>query len=667
MKKKIITNKKKYTSNMYPFGGDFGDPTKIEGALTGAAGSVLNTLGSNIIGGGLTDNTGGKIGSGISTLGSTVGGAISAVNPLIGGIVSAASGVLGGLATKAFGADFNEANINNIESQNRAMANTIVAGGSNDNILNQWKTQEFGDFFTKGDIGKDGWFSNSVSRKYNKLKREQQLARNRVLASYDNAIEGTEQSLLLNDLANYSALGGPLNTFKSGGNIYIKPSKRGTFTAAAKKHGKSVQAFANQVLANKEDYSPAMVKKANFAKNASKWHHAFGGNLSTNGTEWDNGITIIGNGNTHEENPHGGVQIGVDQNGVPNLVEEKEVIFNDYVFSNRLKVSEEVKQNLKLKGKDLTFAEAAKQAQKESEERPNDPISKRGLEDSMYKLQQAQENMRDNKRDNNYFEDGGWMEKLRYAPALGSITGVLQNIFSKPDYSNADAMLHAAEKAGTYTPVGFKPIGTYLRYNPLDRNYYTNKLDAQAGASRRAIINTSSPSRNAALLAADYNAQDKLGDLARQAEEYNLAQKQQVAQFNRDTDMANSELGLKAAMANQDAALKAGNIRLGGIAQALAMRNAIDDARSASLSSNISGLFTNLGNIGIDTANRADRKLYINAMSANLPMDEYRRTHTLAETIEEAKRRGFTEAEIEKMGFKKYGGYIKRKKGGLTY
>jgi hypothetical protein len=54
--------------------------------------------------------------------------------------------------------------------------------------------------------------------------------------------------------------------------IKIKPSKEGTFTAAASKHGKSVQGFASQVLNNKDDYSPAMVKKANFAKNSSKWN-----------------------------------------------------------------------------------------------------------------------------------------------------------------------------------------------------------------------------------------------------------------------------------------------------------------------------------------------------------------------------------------------------------
>lgn len=60
--------------------------------------------------------------------------------------------------------------------------------------------------------------------------------------------------------------------FAEGGSIHIAPSKKGTFTAAATKHGKSVQAFASQVLANKENYSPAMVKKANFARNAAHWH-----------------------------------------------------------------------------------------------------------------------------------------------------------------------------------------------------------------------------------------------------------------------------------------------------------------------------------------------------------------------------------------------------------
>lgn len=63
------------------------------------------------------------------------------------------------------------------------------------------------------------------------------------------------------------------------GGIYIKPSKRGSFTREAKKRNLSVQEFANRVLENKERYSPAMVKKAVFAKNAKKWKHEDGGSF----------------------------------------------------------------------------------------------------------------------------------------------------------------------------------------------------------------------------------------------------------------------------------------------------------------------------------------------------------------------------------------------------
>jgi hypothetical protein len=55
---------------------------------------------------------------------------------------------------------------------------------------------------------------------------------------------------------------------KSG--IVIKPQNKGTFTAAAKKSGKSVQGKAASVLAD-PNASPAMKKKANFARNAAKW------------------------------------------------------------------------------------------------------------------------------------------------------------------------------------------------------------------------------------------------------------------------------------------------------------------------------------------------------------------------------------------------------------
>jgi hypothetical protein len=55
------------------------------------------------------------------------------------------------------------------------------------------------------------------------------------------------------------------------------------------------------------------------------------------------------------------------------------------------------------------------------------------------------------------------------------------------------------------------------------------------------------------ILATDYNAQASLGNLYRQAEEYNRKLEQDVATFNRGTDQYNSEASLKAQMANQSA------------------------------------------------------------------------------------------------------------------
>lgn len=105
------------------------------------------------------------------------------------------------------------------------------------------------------------------------------------------------------------------NQMKDGGNIHIKESKKGTFTAAASKHGKSVQEFARQVLANPDNYSTAMRKKANFARNASKWNHEDGGAVTSNFKQYDTGshdsggdLSINENGNASSANSVATVQ-----------------------------------------------------------------------------------------------------------------------------------------------------------------------------------------------------------------------------------------------------------------------------------------------------------------------------------------------------------------------
>jgi len=62
-----------------------------------------------------------------------------------------------------------------------------------------------------------------------------------------------------------------LEIFKSGGKIHIKKKNRGKFTASAKRAGQSVQEHARSVL-NNPNATPLQKKRANFARNAAKWH-----------------------------------------------------------------------------------------------------------------------------------------------------------------------------------------------------------------------------------------------------------------------------------------------------------------------------------------------------------------------------------------------------------
>jgi hypothetical protein len=71
---------------------------------------------------------------------------------------------------------------------------------------------------------------------------------------------------------NQKRFGGETNPYlKARSGIYIKPENRGKFTAWAQNHDMGVQEAANKVMSNKEEYSPSVVKMANFAKNAAGW------------------------------------------------------------------------------------------------------------------------------------------------------------------------------------------------------------------------------------------------------------------------------------------------------------------------------------------------------------------------------------------------------------
>lgn len=457
--------------------------------------------------------------------------------------------------------------------------------------------------------------------------------------------------------------------YADGGGIHIKEANKGKFT---KYCGGEVTSAC--IAKGKKSSSPAVRKRATFAQNARGWSHADGGYMGysynedyapigtlyqgaydsltthpdalTNGGVFSDGVTVVGEGGRHEENPLTGVPMGVAPNGQPNLVEEGEVIFNDYVFSNRLHADggllEQV--NLPSKYKDHTFASIAELINKEPKERPYDPIAKRGLLANMSKLMQAQEEVKakkEAKTEGRQFAYGGdtdwdtallsdspftWedyvdaqsvdspdsesdtrrgigLDALRYSPAIGAGIGVatdLLGLTNKPDYSNADMIVDAVSGLPT---IDAKPIGNYLSYSPFDRDFYINKLNQNVASSRRGIVNTSGGNRanaQAGILAADYNYGQNLGDLARKAEEYNLEQRERVESFNRGTNQYNSESALRAAGMNQQNR----EMKLRAIMQAAGMREEAGARSSTARSANLTNFFDSLGDIGREEFSR---------------------------------------------------------------
>lgn len=716
------------------------------GAFNGVAGA-LGTMTGNAISGGLSSTAG-------STLNS-LSGLASAIPGPWGAVASAGLGVVGGLTNKAFGTKFNKENIANVEGNINRLNNFQSNANSFDTLADTWGSTALGTGFSNSYIGKDGWFSTKAKRKANNLREQLNEANLFALDTLQNNANNITETTMNNLESTYAALGGFLNQYSDGGSIYIKPENRGKFNATKKRTGKTTEELTHSK-------NPLTKKRAIFALNAAKWKHAFGGELNTNGADFSTGLTFIDNGGLHEENPYEGVPMGVAPDGKPNLVEEGEVIYNDYVFSNRLTVPKAIRNKYKLRGtKDLTFADAVKQLTKGATERPNDPISQETLGEIMSDLAQSQEGVREARESKVQYANGGklghshaygdWLigddffknrdftasnlntnipysrnwnknlgegisqkdfddftnyaltlkddnpywtglsaatgkdvnylktnyrtlrsdgkygyvsltpkrdlqqpnttstspinnsstqpvdnivpnidlgrsnESLRYIPAIGlglaSLTDTL-GATNRPDYTEA-AQIDAATRGGSYIPVSWSPIGNKLTYKPFDRDYYIHKLNAEAGATRRALANQSGGNSGraiAGILAADYNAQDKLGDLFRKSEEYNLEQRQKVEDFNRATNQINSQGMLQADMANQQAAANARDYNLRGVLASAEMRNKARLASEAARSANLSGFLQSLGDIGYE--NKAMNMIRRLAEAGIVPLSE---------------------------------------------
>lgn len=412
-----------------------------------------------------------------------------------------------------------------------------------------------------------------------------------------------------------------------GGAVGLAAGVAGIFSgnAKAKKAARETNFLAEQgeerqegnILANME--SVMGQQNLNYALNYSK----FGGPLHTKGGIFDTGLSFIDEGYTHEDNMYGGVPMGVDPEGNPNLVEEGEVVLNSngqkYVFSNSVYATEDILAQFGLPKKyaNTSYAYIADKATKEEMETPNDPISKRSLDDKMMRIIYAQEmtkakqNKNKNKKQlSNIFAEGGvtstdktreilygdknktfdtsktdksyvqtkakegtdsWRSRVkessgedpflkgskywepdntvdgeslaRYASLINTGLGLFEN--RKPDMTGADMI---ARERAKEVPIGYSPLTHYMTPKPFDRAFYLNKMYGNAAGSRASIRNSAGNRAQAlgTLVASDYNTLGAVGDLNRQAEEYNYNNYKDVLDFNRATDIQNLNTAVQA-------------------------------------------------------------------------------------------------------------------------
>lgn len=114
------------------------------------------------------------------------------------------------------------------------------------------------------------------------------------------------------------------------------------------------------------------------------------------------GYSKVEAGGKHHENPNGGVQYGVDAQGVPNMLEEGEPVYDDFVYSDNIEADADflAKYNLPAKFAGKLYSEIADAFVDEAAERPLDPTSNNGLNKMLARLADAQEAQKQSQQQN---------------------------------------------------------------------------------------------------------------------------------------------------------------------------------------------------------------------------------------------------------------------------
>lgn len=281
---------------------------------------------------------------------------------------------------------------------------------------------------------------------------------------------------------------------------------------------------------------------------------AFGGNVETGGNTYSTKVTHVDAGGTHEDNPNGGVNVGYSEDGDLNQVEEDEVIYNDYVFSNRLKVpfgphSKHRKRPKKgdksyeelflFPYEDMTYADAAKKIEKKifgekGDAMRFDKMQEDQLAHDLQILQDSQEAVRAEKQQKE-------LEKFLNSLSPKELIALQQNI-------EASQQQNAVPQAATQIPEGYdvnnQMIDPYAQMPIADAQMayaaYGGKLFADGGKLNAKEIDAQLAQIEQYAVA---NNNRELLDSINKTKNLNLRKKKQfIDKFNKNTQQQNIQV-----------------------------------------------------------------------------------------------------------------------------
>lgn len=453
------------------------------------------------------------------------------------------------------------------------LKNTNFSFKSNQDAMNAWNSRVLIDSYNpnlKGDVP-------TLSKMRTKINN----VNNQILSNFNNAVSNMNKQNNITALSNIHALGGALDIMSNNQynlNNYIKALNDSKITALPNSFQKTTYPSFNQF--------------------------DLGGSMDFN---------QFNTGGTHEENSNGGILQGIGPNGFPNLVEQNEVKVStpngDYIFSDELEVPKELCKQLKIPV-GSTYAEAAVILRKEYDERPNDPISKKGWEqfqNILIESQEAQKQEMAEKEaeiqgnsneditnidpqlaqqlaaeqiiaqqnpsisgmtsevaqqianeqqhnmeqgfpvDNNRFDFGGFINK--YAPLGIDLIGLATNLATPIDKTAANAYQQAIDDIQQYEP---KLNYNYAQYKPVDINHAMNNYWNSVNSQINAVRNTTNPSSNAALQSLAYAANIGAGKRYDELAQQNYNRYRDILDFNNKIDAHNASLIAQAAQINAD-------------------------------------------------------------------------------------------------------------------